>query len=177
MNCDKHVNVFLHLTRGCWVILMFLPLCEWGKCDCPKSEKEEWQQYHCQACDLVLNKMTPLWILCFALTTLELITIPVKRYSTISTLYFDPQFMQLVPGSRLSICNLCPSTDFPQALLMFHLDLTFRCFWDWTDLDFFVKTQCRPIISSLSEIKKNSLKMYTNPLLCQQDCSVTYSND
>lgn len=40
-----------------------------------------------------------------------------------------------------------------------------------------MKTQCWPIILSLSKIKKNSLKMYTNPLLCQQDSKMTYLND
>lgn len=45
------------------------------------------------------------------------------------------------------------------------------------DLGFFVKTQCWPIILSLSKIKKNSLKMYTNPFLCQQDSKMTYLND
>lgn len=47
----------------------------------------------------------------------------------------------------------------------------------WMDLGFFVKTQCGPIILSLSKIKKNSLKTYTNPLLCQQDSKMTYLND
>lgn len=60
-----------------------------------------------------------------------------------------------------------------------HLDPAFKFFFLclWMDLDFFVKTQCWPIILSLSKIKKNSLKTYTNPLPCQQDSKMTYLND
>lgn len=53
----------------------------------------------------------------------------------------------------------------------------FLCVCLWMDLGFFVKRQYWPIILSLSKIKKNSLKMYTNPLLCQQDSKMTYLND
>lgn len=146
---------------------------EWFLCFCPcvnevdvvtqKLRRKGDSGITAQLVTCVLHEMTPLWVLGFALATLKLITILVQEHPTISIWYFDPQFMHLVLGSRLSICNLCLSTDFPQALCMFHLDLAFRCFWDWTDLAFFVKTQCRPIISSLSEIKKEQFENVHKP--------------
>lgn len=59
---------------------------------------------------------------------------------------------------------------------MSHLDLAFTLFMPVNGLRF-LKTQHWPISVSLSGIKKNSLKLYTNPLLCQQDSRVTYLND
>lgn len=87
-------------------------------------------------------------------------------------MYWALPFIVAGPGQWLHI----QSTDSPKhSHVLFgssiHTFMPVNGFWH------FCKTQLWPISVSLSGIKKNNLKMYTNPLLCQQDSRVIYVND